>query len=78
MDERILQELMDELKAIKLTIPDVRTGIVTTASPLAVTVGASGVPLTGLKRLSSYTPTAADQVSVLFWGNDVIVLGKIV
>lgn len=56
----------------------VRIGTVTSTSPFTVSIGGSSTGLTGLSRLSSYSPTVSDRILCLANGTDVIVLGKLV
>lgn len=55
---------------------DLTYGVVTQASPLLVTVGASTTAVS-LRKLTSYTPTLGDMVLVLVKGPDRVVLGKL-
>ena len=59
----------------------IRYGVVTarTASNTRISVQISGATtaVTGIRYLSSYTPTVADVVVCLFNDNDLIVLGKL-
>ena len=78
MNAATIKAIRAEIDAIKDTMPSIRRGVVTTASPLAVAVGGSDVSYTDCKRLASYTPTIGDQVMVMIIGGvDLIVLGKI-
>jgi len=53
-----------------------------TATPgggvITITLGGSSTAITGVKYLSSYSPTVNDIVQVLMAGPDLIVLGKLV
>jgi hypothetical protein len=56
-------------------------GVVTarTSSNTRISVQVSGATtaITGIRYLSSYTPTVADVFVCLFYDNDIIVLGKL-
>ena len=45
---------------------------------ISVQVSGATTAITGVRYLSSYTPTVADVVVCLFYDNDIIVLGKLV
>ncbi len=45
---------------------------------ISVTISGSSTAITGIRYLSSYTPTVNDVVVCLFYDNDIIVLGKLV
>lgn len=78
MNADLIRSLQRRFKAIEERAARHHTGTVTTASPLAVTLGGAATPFTNCKRLASYTPVIGDKVSVLRFGPDLIVLGKIV
>jgi len=56
-------------------------GVVTartnTNTRISVQVSGATTAITGVRYLSSYTPTVADVVVCLFYDNDIIVLGKL-
>ena len=72
----ILNKIIDNNKSMFI-----RYGVVTarTASNTRISVQISGATtaVTGIRYLSSYTPTVADVVVCLFNDNDLIVLGKL-
>lgn len=70
-----LATAINELSPTTVTLR-LEYGIVTVASPLAATVGASTVAVS-LKKLSSYTPVFGDYVAVLIAGADRVCLGKV-
>lgn len=76
MNDAMLNSILLRLGELEKR-PRVRFGVVTTASPLAVALGGSDVPHPDCKHLASYTPTLGDNVSVLTFGGDIIVLGEI-
>lgn len=45
---------------------------------ISVQVSGATTAITGVRYLSSYTPTVADVVVCLFYDNDIIVLGELV
>lgn len=56
-----------------------REGVVTATSPLTITVGASAVAIPNVRRLSSYSaPAVDDVVMILQAGADLLVLGPVV
>lgn len=78
MEDRELGDINDRLGGLAKFTPRVRKGLVTATSPFSVTIGGASVPYTSIKRLSSYAPTIGDDVLVLTWQQDMLVLGKIV
>jgi hypothetical protein len=72
----ILNKIIDNNKNMFI-----RYGVVTarTAGNTRISVQISGATtaVTGIRYLSSYTPTVADVVVCLFNDNDLIVLGKL-
>ena len=59
----------------------IRYGVVTartaTNTRISVQISGAATAVTGIRYLSSYTPTVADVVVCLINDNDVIVLGKL-
>jgi hypothetical protein len=75
MDNDVIIDLQRRLKALEESVAYPRIGVVSSLSPLAVKVGGSSVPFTNVKALA---PVAiGQQVSVLVWGNDLLVLGAV-
>jgi hypothetical protein len=54
-----------------------RIGVVTAVSPLAVDLGNSGVVYTSVSSRAGYAPAVGDVVSVLAFGNDLLVQSKL-
>ncbi len=48
----------------------------TAAGSVSVRIAGATTPVTGIKYLSSYSPTTNDVVFMLVNGNDVLILGK--
>lgn len=76
MNDDVVTALLNRFTAAERRQVVYRQGVVTTAAPLAVALGGSTVPYSGVSALGSYAPTVGDIVSVLTFGNDLIVLGK--
>ena len=59
----------------------IRYGVVTartnTNTRISVQISGATTPITGIRYLSSYTPTVSDVVVCLINDNDLIVLGKL-
>ncbi len=54
------------------------TALTTLPTRLSIKVSGATTAITGVRYLSSYSPTVADVVVCLFYDNDIIVLGKLV
>ena len=59
------------------TTSNVQAGTVSVTSPLTILFPGRATAVANVKRLASYTPTAADVVWVLIQGADMICLGKV-
>lgn len=77
MNSAAIQNLLGDLKAIKERMVRHRPGVVTSVSPLAVAVAGSDVPYTNVKTVGGPPLAIGDAVSVLAFGNDLVVLGTI-
>lgn len=79
MTDPLVRRILNRFLKIEANIPTVRKGVVTIASPLTITLGGSTVPYTTAKQIDPATTLlAGDPILALMWGNDLIVLGKIV
>lgn len=74
MDDRTLEEIMDRLDRLEREKAGVRIGLVTDDSPLAVALGGSDIAYTDVKTVGTWTPMVGQQVAVLRWGQDLLVL----
>jgi len=54
------------------------TALTTSPSRISVRVSGATTAITGVRYLTSYTPTVADVVVCLFYDNDIIVIGELV
>lgn len=75
MRDREIKDLQDRVRALEAATAKIRRGVVTATSPLTVTIGGSA-PYANVWRLYSYSPTINDDVMILTWEHDMIVLGK--
>lgn len=71
----ILKEILKRLDNIEKTTPKLRTGVITSTSPLNVSLGGSTVSYTGVSNINSVALN--DHVAVLVRDHDVLILGKI-
>lgn len=76
MSDAVYQRILQDLDGL-IQAGHPRLGVVTTATPLAVDLGASGSPFTNMKALSSYTPVVGDTVLVSMFGYTGLVLGAV-
>lgn len=76
MDPQAIRELLERLGALERQSVRYRQGVVTTASPLAVALGGSSVPYSSVKTIATGL-LVNDVVAVLMFGNDLLVLGKV-
>lgn len=77
MNADVIRDVLSRQQELERRGARYRQGVVTVSSPLAITLGGSTTAYAGVKRLGSYTPTVGDVVSVLMFGNDLLVLGRI-
>jgi hypothetical protein len=54
------------------------SAITTGPSRVSIRISGAATPVTGIRYLSSYTPTVSDVVVCIVNENDIIVLGKLV
>ena len=78
MDEGARRALLQRINALERQQVKYRQGVVTDDSPLSVALGGSEIPYTNVKRVAGGTLAIGDVVAVLTFGNDLIVLGKVV
>lgn len=74
----MLRDLLIRLGILETTTARPRRGVVSATAPLAVKLGGSTVAYTAVKRIDGPALVVGDPVMVAMWGNDLIVLGKIV
>jgi hypothetical protein len=77
VNDDVRKALERRLSRIERDMVRFRRGEVTDDSPLSVALGGSDVAYTDVKAVEGQTFTVTDQVAVLLWGNDLIVLGVI-
>ncbi len=75
MDPRTATEILQRLGDLEGSSIRYRKGVVTAASPLSVVLGGASVPFTDVRAVGGGTFTFGDVVSVLVFGNDLLVLG---
>ncbi len=76
MNEHLAQDLDRRLRAIESAMVRYRAGEVTGTSPLAVALGGADTSFEDVRSLTADLQVG-DIVSVLVFGNDLLVLGKI-
>lgn len=74
MDARTERNIIERLNKLERNAVTVRRGVLTDDVPLTVELGGSTVPYADVKTLASWTPNIGDDVLVLRWGKDLIVL----
>jgi hypothetical protein len=77
VNEQVLRDLLDRVQHLERSTVRVRVGEVTGTAPLDVSLGASTVAYEDVKSVAAGL-TIGDNVAVLLWGGDLIVLGEIV
>jgi hypothetical protein len=77
MNRDILRDIRDRLARHEREMVRFRRGEVTDDSPLTVALGGSSETYVDVKAVEGTAFVVADQVAVLVWGNDLIVLGVI-
>lgn len=78
MNDEVAIDLQSQIDELRRSTARPRQGVVTATSPLTIKLGGSTDTYASVQRLSSYTPTVADLIEVLMYGNTCIVLGKVV
>lgn len=76
MDTELLTKLLSRLAGTERVLPRFRTGVVTAATPLTITIGGSTSTVASAITLGSYVPTVGDVVICVTYANDLIILGK--
>lgn len=76
MNDEILRSLQQRLSALERTAVRYRAGEVTDTSPLSVALGGSDVPYEDVRSIEANVDVG-DQVAALVFGNDLVVLGRI-
>lgn len=77
LPDGVIRPILTRLAALERAMPRVRKGQVTATNPLSVTLGGATVPASNVKALDNTAFVVGDLVSVLTFGNDMIVLGRI-
>lgn len=77
MNDALLKLLQRDLKALTRRAVAHRIGEVTAISPLTISLGGATETYVGVRQLAGPTYWIGDVVSVLMWGNDLLVIGKI-
>jgi hypothetical protein len=72
----MLEQIINQNVKIKVSF-GVVTARTNTNTRISMTLSGGTNVLTGIRYLSSYTPTVADVVVALIYDNDIIVLGKL-
>lgn len=79
MDDQTQRDLIQRVQTLERQAIKYRQGVITDDSPLSVALGGSDTPFTDVKRLDDGATLAVDDlVAVLTFGNDLLVLGRIV
>ncbi len=77
MNSAMVKAMLRELREIKRQAVRYRQGVVTDTSPLSVALGGSDEFYVGVQSVADYTPRVGDIVSVLMFGNDLLVVGLV-
>lgn len=78
MNDQILQDILRRLQRLDQTTVRYRAGEVTDVGPLDVALGGSDVPYEDVASVAGVQLNIGDQVAALLWGNDMLVLGRMV
>jgi hypothetical protein len=78
VNDAMLRDLLRRVTALERQRVLVRRGEVIATGPLDVALGGSDVAYEDVKQLGAETLVVGDQVAVLMWGGDLVVLGTIV
>ena len=76
MNQDVQDDILRRLKALESTAVRYRAGEVTDISPLDVALGGSDVPYEDVRSIEANV-TTGDHVGALVFGNDLLVLGRI-
>lgn len=76
MNETMVRDLLLTIEQLKAK-PNVRKGIVSAVSPLAVKLGGSATPYTNVANGCESNLLVGDSVSVLMWGGDMLIIGRL-